>query len=64
MTEGKHKRNIEGKFFKKLKSGGVTEKDYATNAFSIGKMLALIAFIFQKQLIRRFSQEYNKKLVA
>jgi hypothetical protein len=47
-----------------LKSGGVTEKDYTTNAFSIGKMLALIAFIFQKQLIRRFSQEYNKKLVA
>jgi hypothetical protein len=52
---------VRGKFFKKVNSGRVTEKGYAISVFSIKKNLALIAFIFQKQLCRRFSHEYNEK---
>jgi hypothetical protein len=33
-----------------VNSSEVTEKGYVTNAFSMGKILALIAFIFEKQL--------------
>jgi hypothetical protein len=31
-----------------VSSSEVTEKGYATNAFFVAKILALIAFIFQK----------------
>jgi hypothetical protein len=52
--------SIEKKFAKILPVAELWTKNYATNAFSMGKNFALFVSIFETQLFRKLLNFFNK----